>query len=43
VKAAFTEGAVAVTVSSVAPAGNVQTKATTVPPAANSDLALALR
>ena len=35
VGATFT--AVAVTVSSVAPAGNVQTEATTVPAAANSE------
>jgi len=36
-KTAFAEGAVAVTVSSVAPAGTVQTEAATVPAAANNE------
>jgi hypothetical protein len=36
VEAAFSEGAVAVTVSSIAPAGNVHTEAITVPAATHS-------
>ena len=36
-EAAFAEEAAAVTISSAAPAGNVQTEAATVPAAANND------